>query len=218
MSSGFWAALLIAVVGLVISLSVPIAYRTYHQRRLNALNYQRAWHWLAARTGLTFEPGQYAASPRLVGKYRGRALTLDLQVAQNRSASTHTRVHLALPLVNTDHRLTPERRSGLAGLWRRSEIFERRYVLTAQPATLGLALLGSTNLKRKLAEAAPERIDLQPDGLRLLADGIVDDPERLAFFFDVLSEAARLLEGAQRHAALPELEPRPAPTLAEAES
>lgn len=61
------------LLALIIFLGGPTVYRAWHQRRHNALGYQRAWYWLSARTGLTFEPGQYAASPRLVGRYRGRA-------------------------------------------------------------------------------------------------------------------------------------------------
>jgi hypothetical protein len=87
----------------------------------------------------------------------------------------------------------------LAALWpRAADDFLARYQVTAEPQWLGRVVLASASLKRKLLQA-PVQIELVPDGLRLLVPGIVDDPEQLAFLFDLLSETARVLESAQAH-------------------
>lgn len=131
-------------------------------------------------------------------------------------ARTYTRLHLALqhPIPG---RLTLLRYAGLAALWppRDPEPLLRRYALDAEPVTLGLTLLASAAFKRKLLEAAARQIDLRPDGLRLLVPGIVEDPEYLAFLFNLLSDAARLLEGAHAADAQAEVAAQPH-TLVEA--
>ncbi|MCC7359700.1 MAG: hypothetical protein IT317_09495 [Anaerolineales bacterium] len=196
MSEDVAAALLGFLLALLIVVGGPLLYRAWHQRQLNSPAYQRAWQWLAARTGLTYEPGPYSASPRLVGAYRGRALTLNLSANAGRLSRTFTRLHLALrhPVPG---RLSLARRGGLAALWPRpADDFPGRYRVVAEPQTLGQAVLASASLKRKLLQAQV-RIELDPDGLRLLAPGLLADPEYLAFLFDLLSETARLLENAQ---------------------
>ena len=216
MSEDVGAALVGFLLALLIVGGGPQLYRAWHQRRHNALAYQRAWHWLAARTGLTFEAGQAAARPRLVGLYRGRALTLNLYLDDGHPARTFTRLHLALrhPVPG---RLSLARRGGLAALWARpAGSFLAHYQVAAEPPGLARPVLTSASLTRKLLEVHVQ-IELGADGLRLLVPGIQEDPEHLAYLFDLLSETARLLENAQPHPDPGPVEaPAPASALVEA--
>lgn len=198
-SGAFWLGL--AMLGLTL---VPVWLRFWAARRANGLRYQRAWHHLAGRLGLQFEPGRYAASPRVQGRYRGRDLTLDFKAKPGPPPAFLTRVSLCLRCPVPGVLLLEER--GLLARWwlalrqrfsRAPEaVFARRFSLCADPLGPGQRLAASGNLRRKLLQTEGLEIQLTGDRLVLLQPDIVADGEHLAFLFDLLCDAARLLESA----------------------
>ena len=183
--------------GGVLSLALYIS-----RRRLNAVDYQRAFYAVARRTGLTFEEGQYASSPHLTGRYRERQVMVNLRVRRMVPLDAETRfiVQLKRPLPGV---VQIEENGWERRLWLRFRqrfgagedlAFVRRYRIRSEPPRLGVPLLIWPGLRRKLLAAHSVEIECKDHTATLIQSGIQSDPEEVLRLLDLLSETARLLE------------------------
>ena len=124
----------------------------------------KAWRLVAARAGLTFEPGAFLGSPRVVGDYRGRALRLDAFTRKSgtRSATRYTRLALAMNnragIILTlclEGVFSPIAKAlGVEDIRLGDEEFDRRLLIQSRPATFAANLFASRDLRQRLLQSA----------------------------------------------------------------
>jgi hypothetical protein len=187
-------------------LTTGVAYHLYIRfqwRKVNAIEYHRAWYQLADKLQLEFDTAKYQASARVSGVYRGRSLTLNLLIDPRSPEDTETRILLALK-----HNLNGEFLLEESGWLERSRKYLTsignprrhhpliwRFQYVSNPAAFAESVLGSSNMRNKLLSARSVRIELRDQQLVYLHQGIVDDVEYIVFLFDLLSDVARLMDG-----------------------
>jgi hypothetical protein len=182
--------------------SIPYGINKLIWRQRNSSDYQKAWYQLAPRLGLTFEPGEHYASPRITGSYRGRTATLDLALERGDTFGTYTRVMVSTrEAISGSFSLVENDFFGRIGaLWnairssKQRNIIFWRFEIISNPVKLGHQLLASTNLRTKLLQTPEIEVNIDGHLVILKQRGIVKDSEKAAFLIDLTSEITRLLE------------------------
>lgn len=202
MDSEFVYQMVLVTLLLLLVGAAPLVLPALWWRGRSPVGYERAWSELAGHTGLTFEPGQPTAAPRVIGLYRGRGLTLQLAPTGRRAgANTHIRLNLrwrAGELSLDENRLLTRLLKSVTLTDKAGDdrLLKCRFTIRSSPASLSDRLAGSAPLRHKLLQAHSIGIQAQDQSVDLTAAGIVTDPEYLMFLFGLLNDAARLLEQA----------------------
>jgi len=182
---------------------VAVIYIIYRSRQEQS----KAWRHVAARTGLTFEPGVLLGSPRVTGNYRGRALRLDA-FARRYGASDVTRyTRIVLAVNNRAGVVLTLRREGVLSPIAKAlgaedirlgdEEVDRRFLIQSRPATFAAELFTSRELRQRLLQIrALHLVAVNGTELRFeqVEVGIEKDVDYLLSLFDLLSDLAEQLE------------------------
>jgi len=180
-----------------------VLYIIYFSRQEQA----KAWRQVAARAGLTFEPGVLLGSPRVIGNYRGRALRLDAFARRHgtRDVTRYTRIALAV-----------NNRAGVVLTLRREGVFspiakalgvedirlgdaevDRRFIIQSRPATFAATLFAARDLRQRLLQVrAPHLVAVEAAELRLeqVEVSIEKDVDSWVSLFDLVSDLAEQVE------------------------
>ena len=165
---------------------------------------QRAWGELAARTGLTFEPGRFFGPvPHVTGTYRSRPLTLDTFTrGSGKHQHTYTRivlyvdnpanVYLALYQESVFSKIG--KFFGMADIQIGDEEVDRRFIIKSKPESFAASLFTSISLRQQLLQARV--LNVEADGRELTFEqvGLLNDVEYLKFLFDLLCQLAERVE------------------------
>jgi hypothetical protein len=186
---------------LVIGLLVIFAVLAYLRRRAR----QQAWSELAARTGLTFEPGGLFSPMRITGAYRGHALTLDTFTrSSGKSSTTYTRIRLsvnnpsALSLAIYDENVLSKvgKALGMQDIQVGDDELDRRFTFKGQPEPVITGLLTSIGLRQKLLEARSMHVEVKGQEVYWQQRGEESNADNLQFLFDLLSDLAEAVDRA----------------------
>jgi hypothetical protein len=185
------------VVGVLVLFAV-LAY-------LRRLARQQAWSELAARTGLTFEPGGLFSPMRITGTYRGHPLTLDTFTRRSgKNSTTYTRIMLsvnnpsALTLAIYDENVLSKvgKALGMQDIQVGDDELDRRFTIKGQPEPVIAGLLTSIGLRQKLLEARSLHVDVKDRELHFEQRGAESNADHLQFLFDLLSDLAEAVDRA----------------------
>jgi hypothetical protein len=188
---------LLIVVGLLVIFAV-LAYVSHQARR-------QAWGELAARTGLTLEPGGLFSPMRVTGTYRGHALTLDTFTRRSgKSSTTYTRIRLAvnnpsaLSLAIYDENVLNKlgKALGMQDIQTGDDELDRRFTFKGQPEPVIASLLTSIGLRQKLLEARSLHVEVKGQELRFEQRGAESNADKVQFLFDLLGDLAEAIDRA----------------------
>lgn len=162
----------------------PIAYLALAVVVFGIMYYARHQHKshlpasdeFAKRIGLTLEPGNLFAHPRVTGSYRRRAITLDTfsrRSAGSKRRRTYTRIvqpvnnpaniYFALSMEDVFSKVG--RLVGTADVPIGDEEIDRRLTVQSRPETFAARLLVANNLRQRLLQA--RSVNPQLDGSQL---------------------------------------------------
>jgi hypothetical protein len=188
---------LLIVVGLLVIFAV-LAYVRHQARR-------QVWSELAARTGLTFEPGTLFSPMRIKGNYRGHPLTLDTFTrSSGKSSTTYTRIRLtvnnpsALSLAIYDENVLNKlgKALGMQDIQTGDEELDRRFIIKGQPEPVIANLFTSIGLRQKLLEARSLHVEVKGRELHFEQRGAESNADYIQFLFDLLSDLAEAVDRA----------------------
>lgn len=166
-----------------------------------------AWREIAARTGLTLEPGWIGASPQVRGEYRGRPLTMT-SVSRPRGSSSlrknWTRVTLRIQNP-TFLRLKLSREDILdrlaAPLLKDIQVgddaFDRHFLVQPDEPEVARVVLNDPLLRRDLIQIGVYNVDVLNDRLECNYVGLEKDPGHAGVVFNALSDLADRIDQAQ---------------------
>jgi hypothetical protein len=180
---------------IVISLLVLFGVIAYLRRQAR----QQAWSELAARTGLTFEPGGIFAPMVVAGNYRGRPLTLDTFTRRTgKNSTTYTRIQLgannpsALSLAIYDENVLSKlgKALGMQDIQTGDDELDRRFTIRGQPEPMIISLLASISLRQQLLQARSVHVEVKGQQVYWQQRGAESNADYLQFVFDLLSDLA----------------------------
>ena len=183
---------LFAVVALVV-VAVVFSYLVLQSRR-------RAWEELAARLGLTFEPGNWIGRGMSIsGTYRSQHITLDKFTRRTgKNATTYTRVVLFLKQPSQiEMEIYTEglfskigKLLGMKEIQTGDEVLDQRYIIKGQPENGIAGLLASYDVRQKLAEAPALHIKVHGQEIYYEKRGFAKDENNLIALFDLITSLA----------------------------
>jgi hypothetical protein len=185
------------VAGLLVVFGV-IAYLRRQAR-------QQAWSELAARTGLTFEPGGIFSRTVVTGNYRGRPLTLDTFTRHSgKNSTTYTRIQLgvnnpsALSLAIYDENVLSKvgKALGVQDIQTGDDELDRRFIIKGQPEPVIASLFTSISLRQKLLEAHSVHVEVKGQQVYWQQRGAESNADYLQSLFDLLSDLAEAVDRA----------------------
>ena len=165
---------------------------------------QTAWSDLAARTGLTFEPGGFFGPvPRVTGAYRGHPLTLDTFTrGSGKNRTTYTRivlfvnnaanVYLALYQESVFSKIG--KFFGMQDIQIGDEEIDRRFIIKSKPESFAASPFTSISLRQQLLQARVLNVEVDGRELTFEQVGVLKEAEYLKFLFDLLSQLAEKVE------------------------
>jgi hypothetical protein len=185
-----------ALIGGVLAIAVGIAFARWRVRL-------RAWSELAARSGLSLEPGNLFSPPRVSGAYRGHHLRLDTfsrGTSKNRTTYTRIVVHLdnragvRLALYQEDVFNKIGKMFGQKDVQTGDEEIDRRFMIRCEPEMFAARLFTSINLRSKLLQARSLNLSVEGPELYFEQRGAETNGEYLQFLFDMLIDLAEFVE------------------------
>ena len=167
---------------------------------------QKAWGELAARTGLTFEPGGFFGPvPRVTGAYRSHSLTLDTFTrGSGKHRHTYTRivlfvnnqanVYLALYQEGVFSKIG--KFFGMQDIQVGDEEVDRKFIIKSKPENYAASLFTSISLRDQLLKTRTLNVEVDGRELTFEQMGLLTDVEYLKFLFDLLCQLAERVEQA----------------------
>jgi hypothetical protein len=159
---------------------------------------QHPWVVLAARSGLSFDPGRLlGVGPNITGKYHGHDLFLR---TLTRGSKNKVYTHIMMDITNTsnlylllydeDTQSKIANRLGACQVKSGDDTFDDRFVAIGQPVTLAVNFLSNANLREKLLQARLLNIEIYDQHLHYERIDEETDVNYLIYLFDLLDEIA----------------------------
>jgi hypothetical protein len=168
---------------------------------------QHPWIDLAARSGLSFDPGRLlGVGPNVTGKYHRHDLFLrTLTRGSKNKVYTHilmdisNKSNLYLLLYDEDTQSKIANRLGARPIKSGDDTFDERFVAIGQPTNLAVNLLSNANLREKLLQARLLNIEIFDQHLHYERIDEETDINYLLFLFDLLDEIAENVDILQQY-------------------
>ncbi len=167
---------------------------------------RKAWGELAARTGLTFEPGSFlGGGARVTGAYHNHPLTLDTFTrGSGKSRTTYTRIvlfvdnpaNIYLALYQESVFSKIGKFFGMQDFQIGDEEVDRRFIIKSKPESFAASLFTSISLRQQLLQARVLNVEVDGRELTFEQVGLLNDVEYLKFLFDLLCQLAERVEQA----------------------